>query len=77
MIIFTAGSYLTETGGHEAIAIEDKTDSKYFGPINGISNYKLEVMALVLALNHYIDLNEMENVPKTQILPSSAIVKPH
>lgn len=63
MIVFTDGSYLQEKGGGAAIAL--KTESEYlsFGPVMGISNYKMEAMALSIALNHYIDALETDKIP--------------
>lgn len=41
IVIFADGSYLTEAGWGAEIALEDMSDSKSFGPPNGISNYEM------------------------------------
>lgn len=49
LIIFTDGSYLPTMGGRAAIASQEWVGSKTFGPVEGISNYEMEAMALSLA----------------------------
>lgn len=68
MVIFTDGSFLQDIGGGAAIALELETRNKAFGPINGITNYKMELMALSLALNYYIDAIETDTTPENNTL---------
>lgn len=64
MVIFTDGSYLQETGGGAAIALETSTKHASYGSVNGITNYEMEGIALSIALNHYIDAIETNNAPR-------------
>lgn len=68
MVIFTDRSYIQETGGGAAIAFDKETRSKAFGPTNGVTNYEMELMALSLALNCYIDALETNTAPANNTL---------
>lgn len=68
MIIFTDGSFIQEVGGGAAIALTTDARSKAFGPMTGITNYEMEVMALSLALNYYIDAIEENTTPENNTL---------
>lgn len=68
MIIFTDGSFIQDVGGGAAIALTTDTRSKAFGPVTGITNYKMEIMALSIALNYYIDAIEDDNTPTNNTL---------
>lgn len=49
-VIFTDGSYIPDVGGGAAIATKGKVAGHAYGPIEGISNYEMEAMALMIAL---------------------------
>lgn len=68
MVIFTDGSFIQDIGGGAAIAFDKETRNKAFGPTKGITNYEMELMALSLALNHYIDNLEADNAPTNKTL---------
>lgn len=52
-VIFTDGSFIPDVGGGAAIAMEGKTASNAYGPNEGISNYEMEAMAIMIALVHF------------------------
>lgn len=68
LVVFTDGSYIPTVGGGAAIATETTEESKTFGPVEGISNYEMEAMALSIALNHYIDHIEANTSPPNNTL---------
>lgn len=49
-VVFTDGSYMQETGGGAAAAMEEGVIKQKYGPSKGISNYEMEAMALILGL---------------------------
>lgn len=49
-VIFTDGSYIPEVGGGAAAAMEERTASHAYGPLEGISNYEMEAMAIMIAI---------------------------
>lgn len=68
VVIFTDGSFLHNKGGGAAIALMDFVQSETFGPPDGISNYEMESMALIMTLNHYIDLIDTNETPANKTL---------
>lgn len=57
-VVFTNGSYIPEVGGGAAIATEDRATGHAYGPLQGISNYEMETMALMIALFHFRQIVE-------------------
>lgn len=55
-VIFTDGSYIPDVGGGAAAAMEGGVVSKAYGPIEGISNFEMEAMGLILGMVTYIIL---------------------
>lgn len=51
--IFTDGSYIPEVGAGAAAAMEDGVSKQAYGPIKGISNYEMEIMALIIGLSQF------------------------
>lgn len=49
-VIFTDGSFIPDIGGGAAIATEGRIASHAYGPVEGISNYEMETIALMIAL---------------------------
>lgn len=49
-VIFTDGSFIPEVGGGAAIATTEMTAAHAYGPTEGISNYEMEGMAIIIAL---------------------------
>lgn len=68
MVVFTDGSYVQETGGGAAMTTTTSVESEAFGPVDGVTNYEMELMALSLALNHYIDHIETNTSPVNKTL---------
>lgn len=57
-IMFTDGSFLPDIGGGAAISMEGKSAGHAYGPVEGISNYKMETMALMIALVQFKKLTD-------------------
>lgn len=49
-VIFTDGAYMPNVGGGAAAALDGGVIQQKYGPTEGISNYKMVAMALILAL---------------------------
>lgn len=49
-VMVTDGSFIPDVGGGAAMAMEGLTAGHSYGPIEGISNYEMETMALMIAL---------------------------
>lgn len=52
-IIFTDGSYIPSVGGGAAAAMAGNVASRAYGPIEGLSNFEMEAMGLMLGLVTY------------------------
>lgn len=52
-VIFTDGSFIPDVGGGAAAAMEEGVASHAYGPTEGISNFEMEVMGLILGLMTY------------------------
>lgn len=55
-VMFTDGSYIPDVGGGAAVATEEGTAKHAYGPVEGISNYEMEGMALMIALVQFRQL---------------------
>lgn len=49
-VMFTDGSFIPDVGGGAAAVTEGRVASHAYGPLEGISNYEMETMALMMAL---------------------------
>lgn len=58
MVIFTDGSFTQGVGGGAAIATSTTTAAHAYGPTEGISNYEMEGMAIMIALIQFRKIME-------------------
>lgn len=49
-VVFTDGSYIPKVGSGAAIAMTNRTYGQAYGPLEGISNYETETMALMITM---------------------------
>lgn len=49
-VMFTDGSFIPEVGGGAAAVTEGRVAKHAYGPIEGISNYEMETMALLIVI---------------------------
>lgn len=56
-VMFTDGSFIPEVGGGAAVAMKDLAAAHAYGPKEGISNYEMEVMAIMIALVQFRKLH--------------------
>lgn len=55
-VIFTDGSHIPDVGGGAAAAMEEGTIKLNYGPVEGISNFETEAMALMLGIVRFTAL---------------------
>lgn len=69
LVIFTDGSYLSDSGAGPTIVYDDTTSNKSFHT-NWISNQEMEIMTPSIALKHYIDVIEADTLPANKSISS-------
>lgn len=57
-IMFTDGSFIPNIGGGAAVTTRELTAAHAFGPAEGISNYKMETMAIMMSLSQFKQLSD-------------------